>query len=187
MSGVGSGIDDAREPSAPQVPVRSADLGLGWAVKESFVQYVRRSRGSRVWVDGGAAATSTDDFYFPLRAAETVGDSVVVFYFAGMVGFAAHMGMLSLRVSSPRVEIELSSGAGILSVEQSDGMRRIAHVRLGQPIVDGAVYMWLGAEVALTAVGAELFEANYAAGERMSPLTLRVPREVFPEGGEFNG
>ncbi|WP_169253641.1 HtaA domain-containing protein [Brevibacterium sp. 'Marine'] len=152
---------------------RRADVGFAWAVKSSFVNYIRSSHDGSIEIDDGAAITPSSEFHFEL---ESVGAdrSLGQFAFNGEVRFRAHLGFLSIDLRNPRIVMRRETAE--LAVEDGDGgWLHLAHLSLPEPINEGAVTMWAEAPATLSEEGAELFGGSYSAGEQLAPLTMRLP------------
>jgi hypothetical protein len=158
------------------------ELGLRWAVKRSFIDYVRRMSDGRASAADGATPVGTHDLLFAPRATaarELPGGAVErVWEFHGDVRFAGHFGMLFVRVAAPW--ITLLGEQAVLTVDDPydrEGAERLALVTLTlqpQPAPDG-FETWSGTSVRLTPDGVSLFNDVYAAGEPFEDLTLTVP------------
>lgn len=155
-----------------------ADAGLAWAVKTSFSQYVRTLRDGRIAVDGGAAMTSTGEFYFPfVGASQRSGRTSLEF--GGVVRFVAHYGLLAVEIARPTVQLG-GDGRSSLSIADGAAGQQLADVDLRDPIHDAGITMWRSAAATLSAGAVDLFAATYPAGEALAPLTLRVPTSALP-------
>lgn len=152
-----------------------ADTGCAWAVKESFLAYIKGLRDGQVSLGGGAAATSTGEFYFPFTGVERYDDAATALCFGGTVRFTGHYGFMSVVLENPR--IHLSDGAGTL-VNGADE-QGLAELDLPEPLDGGGVRMWTPVPARLAAPGVELFGDTYAVGELLAPLTIRVPAEAM--------
>jgi hypothetical protein len=144
----------------------SADLGMAWAIKESFLRYLVGLGDARWSLSGGAAFTSTGELYFPF--AEASGDRRMSF--AGSVSVIAHFGALQLVIDRP--EIELGPGGRL----RSHGVDLVRLDDVQERDDDEEVSMWYVPATYLSAGAVPLFGGVYAIDEPFAPLTLRVPR-----------
>lgn len=166
-----------------QATQRRADIGLAWALKPTFVDYIRSSRDGSIEIDDDAAITPNSEFHFEL---ESVGSdrSLGQFSFKGTVRFRAHMGFLAIDLRNPRIVMDKRSAE--LAVEDgAGGWIHLAHVSLPEPAVEDAVTMWLEAPATLTETATDLFGGSYEAGEQLAPLTLRLPTALI--GADLRG
>lgn len=150
----------------------SADTGMAWGVKASFLAYIRAMPDGCIVVEGGSATTNGGEFYFPLENAERDASGNHTLCFGGGVRFTAHHGLLSVVLRRPRVQIH--DGGGVLSVEHQDHLLPIADLRQIHRTLEGDVAMWVVAGVTLTKAGTSLFSGPYCLGEPLAPLTLRA-------------
>jgi len=160
------------EPS--QATLR-ADLGFAWGVKESFLNYVRAMPGGFIGCGVGAGVTSTDEFYFPLAAVDRSGEALRL-EFRGEVKFVAHHGLMTVTLADPI--IDLQAHGAILSVRAGETESMIATIDLPAMVDHDGVAMWRDAPTRLAGKGPEMFGGNYAVGEQLAPLTLRIPADA---------
>lgn len=147
-----------------------ADVGMAWGIKRSFMEYLLRLDDARWEFSGGAALTAGYEVYFPL-AEDQPGWPVLSF--AGSATVSAHFGALSLALDRPTVRLE--SGGGLVV-----GGVQLATVHPDAPVIDGDIAMWQITDVRLSDVAVPLFNGAYAAGERLDPLTVRLPCALMP-------
>jgi hypothetical protein len=180
---VGSGSTTGRvqpgnekEPLMSEPTVERADLGMAWAVKESFVQYVQSMRDGRILVREGAAVTNTRQFYFPFRSLDHSDGHNFVLQFGGEARFLAHHGLMSVSICNPKIIV--GPDGACLSIEQGNEIVHLAHLDLPAVSVEDGINMWANVPVALTSAGAAVFADSYSAGETLAPLTMRAPSFV---------
>jgi hypothetical protein len=134
---------------------------LVWGVKESFRNYVAGAGGE---VAGSVAGPAP--YRFPAGPGEL--------RFTGEVAFAAHGGMMSVRIVDPAVEV--TPQQTYLTVVDPDHLPRTEHririARLG-PVVGGAPLTAVPAK--LTVHGSMLFGGVYPVGAELDPVTARDP------------
>jgi hypothetical protein len=157
----------------PELPVERADTGMAWAVKDSFIQYVQSMRDGRILLGDGAAVTSTEQFYFPLRQVDRPDEQSLVLHFGGEARFLAHHGLMSVSIRQPRIEV--GADAAYLLIEQGDETVRLAELSLPAPLTEDGVTMWADVEVTLSDSGTAIFADSYIVGETLAPLTMRAP------------
>ncbi|WP_338180424.1 HtaA domain-containing protein [Jatrophihabitans sp.] len=166
-------MTSTREDSQPSQP-----LGLVWAIKRSFVEYVRRMSDGKGWIGDRAVPFSDDRIFFTYDAdASRPG----AWSFQGDVRFSGHFGMLFVRLANPTVT--LVDGRASLTIEESSETARADRLELVTMRLDlmetvGGVEYWYGTDAVLAAGGVELFNNVYAVGEPFEPLVLVVPAEL---------
>lgn len=146
--------------------------GLHWGIKASFLDYIARMPDARGTVSSGATPVRADEFVFEPAADRS--DAAGVFEFRGEVRFAAHFGMLYVRIADP--VITLGEDVGELSVRYPFGTGPATRLRLvtftPPAAVTSARQRWSAHDVRLTAEGSEVFGNVYSAGERFEPLMV---------------
>jgi hypothetical protein len=153
-------------------------LGLSWGIKRSFIDYINGLPDASVSVVNGATVDETGLFRF---AAENSDYDAVrgtgILRFRGDVRLSGHHGMMFVRLLDPW--IVFTGGRGILSISTGDDVGQdrtaVASLRSGAPrqAADGSL-IWADVEVAITDEGSELFDGQYASGQLMDPLFIRV-------------
>jgi hypothetical protein len=153
--------------------------GLSWGIKRSFIDYIHGLPDASVAAVDGADMDQAGAFHFaPDRSDYDVGSGTGVLRFRGDVRLSGHQGMMFVRLLDPW--IALTGGRGILSISTGEDVGQdrtaVAFLRAGAPIpaTDGSL-SWSGIEVAITDEGSELFDGQYAAGQPMDPLFVRLP------------
>ncbi|MFT4051485.1 MAG: HtaA domain-containing protein [Microbacterium sp.] len=139
---------------------------LRWAVKDSFLRYVRVIAAGTVTVSGGAGEHAEGGFFWPLREARRDDDDLVL-EFAGSVRFTAHAGFLDVELRDP--QLRLGGALSALSVAAEAGEGRLTIATLVGEGGDALVPR-------LTEAGVPVFGDVYPAGTEFAPLTARVPR-----------
>ncbi|MDQ0212176.1 MULTISPECIES: HtaA domain-containing protein [Arthrobacter] len=159
-----------------ELTVERADLGMAWAVKDSFVRYVQSMHDGRILLREGAAVTNTRQFYFPFRTLDESHGGNFVLQFGGEARFLAHHGLMSVSISHPKIEV--GPDGAYLSIQQGNETVRLANLDLPAVSVEDGVSMWANIQVALTGSGTAVFADSYSAGEILAPLTMRAPSLV---------
>jgi hypothetical protein len=151
-------------------------VGLLWAIKRSFVAYVRRMPDGQGSIHDGAVPLGEDTILFPATEATSAdGDT---FAFRGDVRFRGHGGMLFVRVAAPVITVR--GDRAELSIEdpyaRADAERvPLVTLQLVEgPAPEGA-QVWLGSDVRLTEAGAVLFNDVYQPGEEFEQLSVILP------------
>ncbi|MET1022390.1 MAG: HtaA domain-containing protein [Arthrobacter sp.] len=152
-------------------------LGLAWGIKRSFLDYIASLSDGSVSASDGASVTGSSLFCFSPEASDydaALGTGVL--RFRGDVRLAGHHGMLLVRLLDPW--ISFTSGRGVLSISTGDGggENRAAVAFLGPAKprdADGSL-VWEHVDVVISAEGSDLFDGQYAAGQPMDPLSIRV-------------
>ncbi|WP_284762085.1 HtaA domain-containing protein [Arthrobacter sp. efr-133-R2A-63] len=159
-----------------ELTVERADLGMAWAVKDSFVRYVQSMHDGRVLLREGAAVTNTRQFYFPFGSLDESHGGNFVLQFGGEARFLAHHGLMSVSISHPKIEV--GPDGAYLSIQQGNETVRLANLDLPAVSVEDGVSTWANIQVTLTGSGAAVFADSYSAGEILAPLTMRAPSLV---------
>lgn len=160
-------------------------LGLTWGVKRSFLDYIAGLPDGSVSAAAGATLLEPGLFCFaPDHVDEATGSAgsgydaargTGALRFRGDVRLAGHHGMLLVRLLDPW--ITFTGGSGVLSIStggSSQERTTVAFVRAAAPrAVDGSL-VWEHVEVVISPEGSELFDGQYAAGQPMDPLVIRV-------------
>ena len=119
--------------------------GLRWAIKRSFVDYLRRMPDGRAVVGAGAFSLG-DEIVFPPEAAgrRTAPDGTAERYwtFLGDVRFSGHFGMLSVQFAAPR--IDLRGDRGELSIADGEARLSLVTLRVAPGPADEEVERWAG-------------------------------------------
>ncbi|BBZ31224.1 hypothetical protein MMAD_55190 (plasmid) [Mycolicibacterium madagascariense] len=167
-------------PAAPAAPDASL-VGLRWAIKHSFLDYVAKTPDGRAYVDQGASVTASNDLVFPPRQARLKGAAggVDTYEFGGEVHFVAYGGMLYVRIGDPVIHV--CGGAGRLTVRSVDDADRSIRVELATFTVGdtgsgvAGPTQWHATDVRLAAEGVPVFADVYSTGEPLAPLQVRLP------------
>ncbi|MET3923496.1 HtaA domain-containing protein [Arthrobacter sp. UYEF20] len=162
---------------ATALPDPLPPLGLSWGIKRSFIDYINSLPDGAVSAVNGAAIDEAGLFRFAPDAADY--DAVRgtgILRFRGDVRLAGHHGMMFVRLLDPW--IAFTGGRGILSISTGDdgGQDRtaVAILRAGAPRDVGGSLFWEHVDVVISPEGSELFDGQYAAGQPMDPLFIRV-------------
>lgn len=154
-------------------------MGLHWGLKPSFLQYVARTPDGQMSVSDGATASEGNIFVFE---PDPDGSDVEAgrWAFRGDVRFAAHLGMLFVRVADPVVT--LRDGRAEVSVlapkGHADGDRIILTTCTLLPQhTDEDLRIWFASDVTLAPAGVPVFNDVYRAGEEFAPLAVFLPPE----------
>lgn len=172
-------------------------FGLCWGVKPSFIAYVSRMPDGRAYLGQGVAVNAREELLFKLDAEATAnatdaappdtaapdGAADHVFAFRGEVLFRAHLGMLTVLLSRPRISLYDTAGElTVVDPDYDDGRRlRLVTFTVDGPAVIGGVRRWDAADVRLTAEGVPLFGDVYPASEPFAPLMITIP-DVTADG-----
>ena len=152
--------------------------GLIWGIKRSFMDYISGLPDGAVSAADGATVTASGEFCFAPAGSEfDPASGTGVLRFRGDVRVAGHHGMMFLRLLDPWVEF--TAGHGVLSICTGDGggkdRAEVGTLRTAAPRNMGGFLVWERVEVAVSEAGSELFDGQYAAGQAMDPLVIRVP------------
>jgi len=155
-------------------------IGLRWALKRSFLDYIAWAPGGRGSLSDGATATELKEIVFQpdLRDPSTPARDGTFRAFRGTVTFSAHSGMLLVRIANPWITIHEKRGElTVLDPFQREGEARLRLATFdidGHAIVDGFEH-WTATDVRLAPEGCTLFNDVYPADEPLEPLTIIVP------------
>ncbi|WP_188110711.1 HtaA domain-containing protein [Aeromicrobium ginsengisoli] len=154
-------------------------LGLHWGIKSSFLDYVGRTPDGRASLHDGVTATEGNVMVFePDPEASDVDAGT--FAFRGDLRFAAHAGMMFVRIAHPLVKV--TDGRGEMTVVEPrdvEGDTRLPLVRftLEPRPTNEDLRIWLATDVALTVEGVALFNDVYQVDEPFSPLAIFLPAD----------
>jgi hypothetical protein len=158
----------------------SPQVGLRWAIKRSFLEYIGRAPGGRGTLSDDAVVTEATEVVFTpdLGNPPPPAQEGTVLAFRGAVTFSAHFGMLLVRIANPWVTIQGTHGElTVLDPFQREGDARLRLATFeidGHAIADG-FERWTAADVRLAPEGCTLFNDVYPAAEPLEPLTIIVP------------
>jgi hypothetical protein len=151
--------------------------GLSWGIKRSFIDYINSlPDGSVSATDGATVAESFLFCFSPESSDYDVARGTGVLRFRGDVRLAGHHGMLLVRLLDPW--ITFTSGSGVLSISNGDGGGQdrtvVAFLSPSKPRHADGSLVWEHVDVVISPEGSELFDGQYAAGQPMDPLFIRV-------------
>ena len=150
-------------------------LGLSWGIKRSFIDYISSLPDGSVSATDGATVAEPSLFCFSPESSDyDVGRGTGVLRFRGDVRLAGHHGMLLVRLLNPW--ISFTGGSGVLSISTGDGQDRtpVGFLTPSMPRVADRSLVWDPVDVVISPEGSELFDGQYAAGQPMDPLFIRV-------------
>ncbi|MEC5190880.1 MULTISPECIES: HtaA domain-containing protein [unclassified Arthrobacter] len=152
-------------------------LGLSWGIKRSFVDYITSLPDGSVSATDGATVSDCSLFSFSPEASDyDFARGAGVLRFRGDVRLAGHHGMLLVRLLDPW--ITFTGGSGVLSISTGGGGRHdratVGFLAPSVPRVDAGSWVWDNVDVVVSPEGSELFDGQYAAGQPMDPLFIRV-------------
>jgi hypothetical protein len=151
--------------------MRSA--ALRWAVKSSFVGYVTAVGGT---IEASAPASVNDAGYtFPRVAGPGDSGEGRLLKFRGTVTFAAHEGLMRLKIADPWIDLDAEHGQ--LSVAAGPAAERTAFADLDipAPFADGSLLCWAEVSARLAESGVAAFDYHYPAGTELSPADFSWP------------
>lgn len=151
--------------------------GLSWGIKRSFIDYITGLPDGSVSATDGATVAETSLFCFSPESSDyDVARGTGVLRFRGDVRLAGHHGMLLVRLLDPWVTF--TSGGGILSISTGVGggqdRTTVGFLSPSTPVETGGSLVWEHVDVVISPEGSELFDGQYAAGQPMDPLFIRV-------------
>jgi len=156
-------------------------IGLRWALKRSFLEYISRAPDGRGTIGAGATVTSLNEIVFePDRRDLPTSPAAATFHaFRGAVTFSAHFGMLVVRIADPWVTID--GNLGDLTVldpyqhPERDARLRLASFEIDDHKITDGLEHWAATVVRLAPEGCALFNDVYEEGVLLEPLTIIVP------------
>ena len=161
------------------VAADSAQPGLTWGLKRSFIRYISSLRDGQHAELEGASLVPPSSFRFSTDSTELDDDGTGTIRFRGQVRLGGHGGMLFVMIADPWVEIGRDAALlTVVDVEHwPDTSRRmpLATLELPDATRTEAGLLWSSVEVRLTREGTEVFNDQYAVGEEMDPLTMLIP------------
>ena len=148
----------------------SAHASLSWAIKASFLAYVRRSAGTIALV--APARPGDNGFVFPLVRPASEG----LLSFGGGVACTAHGGMLDVLLAEPVVCFDGDDGWLMLGDRRDpfDPALRLRVARLADEVPSAAPSGTVALRARLTDAGSELFGGVYRTGAELDPLFVAV-------------
>lgn len=152
-------------------------LGLSWGIKRSFIDYISSLPDGSVSASGGATVADAPLFCFSPESSDyDLARGTGVLRFRGDVRLAGHHGMLLVRLLDPW--ITFTSGSGVLSISTGDGggqdRTTVGFLSPSAPHEGGGSLVWEHVDVVISPEGSQLFDGQYAAGQPMDPLSIRV-------------
>jgi hypothetical protein len=151
--------------------------GLTWGIKKSFMRYLSAIEDIAIGLHGGAVMLDLGALNFEYKSS-TVDPATMngTFDFAGSGELSAHGGMLSVTLSNPRVTV--TGDEAILSIEKTAGD---PNSRLALCTMTGGSYesfgsdlLWSSDRVSLAPEGVSVFGGQYATGQQLDPIYLRI-------------
>jgi hypothetical protein len=152
-------------------------LGLSWGIKRSFIDYINSLPDGSVSATEGATVVGSSLFCFsPERSDYDEAPGTGVLRFRGDVRLAGHHGMLLVRILDPWITFTGDSGALSISTGDGGGQDRavVAFLSPTKPRHADGSLVWDHVGVVISQEGSDLFDGQYAAGQPMDPLFIRV-------------
>lgn len=138
---------------------------LLWAVKDSFLEYVRALDDGEISVSRGAKVVE-DRFEFPRES----GPAGAVLRFVGTAALRGHAYLLSTDVRDPWIEFENDDGVVTISGPR-DGAPRFTIARFSG--VERGQSVWR-IQPTLTTDGAYWLGGYYTEGSQLAPIAIRL-------------
>lgn len=149
----------------------SADLGLHWPIKRSFIRYVARMDDGQILGGHGVRLVDASTFAFTPEPSSDLG----VLGFGGEVRMQAHGGALSVRIARPQVD--LRGERAVLTVESPEGsgprVRLVTFAASSGP-AEGGLTAWTGTDVRLAVEALPLFGGYYGEDELFDDLLIVI-------------
>jgi len=160
-------------------------VGLRWALKRSFLDYIARAPGGRGSLGDGATATELNEIVFKpdQRDLPAPAQDGTFRAFCGTVTFSGHFGMLLVRIANPWITIQEEHGE--LTVldpfqREGDARLRLASFDIEGHVIAGGFEHWSASDVRLAPEACTLFNDVYLPGEPLEPLKIVVPAVALP-------
>jgi hypothetical protein len=149
-------------------------LGLRWAIKRSFLDYIARAPGGRGALTDGAVATPDREIIFSPEAIDRTPTGKIL-SFRGTATFSAHSGALLVPIKNPRAE--LHGDTGVLTVADPfdrEGKKRLnlALFEIGDHLVADGYEHFAASNVKLAPEACGLFNSVYPEFTPLDPLTI---------------
>ena len=149
--------------------------GLTWGVKRSFMGYLSALSDAEIALGEGATLVGEGFLNFTLvDSTVDPGTGRGTMHFHGQALLSGHGGMMSVALRDPR--LELDGALAVLGVVNGDEapvplatLEDCAFERNGTDL------LWSSMRVLLTAEGSEMFARQYAAGQELDPVFVRIP------------
>jgi len=168
--------DPPQQPDA--TPAARTAPGLHWGLKRSFLTYIARQPDGRCSVTDGADLDADGRFLFAFADPAAPGDREL--RLCGELRFAAHHGMLFVRIAAPRLVVEDARGQLFAQVGLEEDAPHVVLATFAVP--DRSVALsgpWTGTGLTLTDDGAEVFGGVYDVGEPLDDFIV-VPAPAPP-------
>jgi hypothetical protein len=156
------------------VPVHT---GMLWAIKRSFLGYVRRLPDGAISISDEMGLTPGTEFHFPLHDVKLHDDLTGVIRFRGAVRLSGHQGMLAVNLADPWLHLETEAASlsfNLAGKDAAEARAEIFQMRTLPPVLDGDMCEWSAMQPTLASVGVAMF-GSYPAGTTFDPLSVRVP------------
>lgn len=154
----------------------SADPGLHWSIKRTFVLYVARLADGQILGGHGAGMADESTFIWPPATNDQGGaDPGPRLAFTGDIVFRAHAGALSFRIADPIVD--LGPATSTLTVASESGRIPLVTFTAHELAAPAGFASWRGVDVRLAEESLAMFAGYYGAGEPFDDLTLTVPAD----------
>ncbi len=155
---------------------------LTWAVKESFLSYIKGPIAKGSWEVSGGAQYTGSAFTFSVSNGTTDSKGIGSAPSSGTVTFHGHGGLLRNEFQNPTLEFTGTSTAKLLMhvsaqdtegrpITGLDGLIHLADVNFSQAITGGGTF---SGTTTLTSAGARAFGGFYEPGERLADIHLNV-------------
>lgn len=167
------------------VDLESADPGLVWPIKASFVAYVLGMEDGELAAADGATVSATQVFTFEPATASASPTASPAFdaatqrgtlAFRGDVRFVGHFGMLNVRIADPAIEFGPESIVLTAATGENGERIPLAILALPAPAVSDTLIAWHGVIPQLTTPGSDLFNGVYPRGQELDPLDIEISR-----------
>jgi len=153
-------------------------LGLRWAIKRSFLDYIAQAPGGRGSLTDGAVATGDKEIVFGPATPPGPVERGRLLTFRGIATFSAHHGALLVSIANPWAIIRETEGEiTIVDPFQRQGTARLklASFDVREHLVADGFEHWAATNVRLAREACELFNNVYPASGPLEPLTIILP------------
>ena len=147
---------------------------LRWAVRDSLLRYVTVIAGGTYEVSDDVTVDEQGVFTFPLAGVQVEGDDRRL-SFSGWLHFAAHHGLLDIRIVDP--EVIIGAAGGVLVAHTGDDRETVLPIVAVDPVApsgSGGDLVWTTAASRLLADAVPLFGNVYPEGTDMAPFVARI-------------
>lgn len=151
--------------------------GLVWGVKQSFMGYLSMLDDAEIALSDTVELLEGSVLCFATEGVDVdPKDGTGNLRFTGTAVLSGHGGMMRVELRDPQIRLR-SDGADLTVGEPSGGEGRLTLATLGDAGFERSEddLLWSALRVRLLADGVPLFGGQYAAGQPLDPVYVRIP------------